>query len=67
MGKITGFIEFDRVDEKNKALAAKNTGYRSKIESLTESNMSVAVPSIYNGEAFDVVLKFSKKSTDLTL
>ena len=63
----TRYLQFKLVDEKNKPLAGKKTGYRSKIESLSESNMSVVVPSVYNGEAFDVVLKFSKKSTDLTL
>ncbi len=39
MGKITGFIEFDRVDEKNKAVKERLKDYKEFTEKLPESEL----------------------------
>ena len=38
MGKITGFIEFDRVDEKNKAVGERLKDFQEFTIPLTEKN-----------------------------
>lgn len=61
------YFQFKYADEKNHPLDKSKTGYRSKIESLSASNMVLRVPSTYEGKSFDVLLKFSKVSDDINL
>ncbi|MGI9547762.1 MAG: lipocalin family protein [Flavobacteriaceae bacterium] len=60
-------FQFKYVDEKNKPLSGDKSGYRAKIDTLTDSNMVLRVKSNYQGTAFDVVLTMNKVSEDYTL
>ncbi|PQV48242.1 lipocalin-like protein [Jejuia pallidilutea] len=66
-GDSTYDFQFKLVDEKNKPLADKKTGYRLKITELTNSEMETRLKTTYQGQAFDVVLKFQKTSDDINL
>ncbi|MCO4822041.1 MAG: lipocalin family protein [Flavobacteriaceae bacterium] len=60
-------FQFKYVDDKNKPIDPSNSGYRSKIETLTETEMSMRVSVTHKGNPFDVVMTFSKTSDDITL
>ena len=66
-GDGTYQFQFKYVDEKNKPVDSANRGYRSTLDSLEESTMSMRVQSTYEGNEFDVVLTFTKISEDFTL
>ena len=60
-------FQFKYVNEKNKPIDAANSGYRSKIDNLTETEMTMKVNVTYEGNPFDVIMTFSKTSDDITL
>lgn len=66
-GDGTYQFQFKYVDEKNKPIDSANRGYRSKIESLTESTMVMRVATSYEGNPFDVVMTYTKVSEDFAL
>jgi hypothetical protein len=60
-------FQFKYVDEKNKPIDPANRGYRSNIDTLEENNMTMRVVTTQDGNEFDVVLTFTKISTDFAL
>ena len=66
-GDGTYQFQFKYVDEKNKPIDSANRGYRSDIDSLEENTMLMRVKSTYEGNEFDVVLKYTKVSDDFAL
>lgn len=60
-------FQFKYADERNRPQSKDKTGYRATINSLSESNMTITVPSMYEGKAFNVVMQFTKKSDNLNL
>lgn len=60
-------FQFKYVDEKNKPVDIANRGYRSKINTLSESAMEMRVATTYEGNPFDVILTFAKVSEDFAL
>ena len=66
-GDGTTMFQFKYVDEKNKPISGNSSGYRAKIDTLTDTNMVLRVVSSYDGKEFDVVLTMDKTSDDYTL
>jgi predicted ATP-binding protein involved in virulence len=60
-------FQFKYADEKNKPQSKDKTGYRADINELTADNMTITVPSTYDGNTFNVVMKFLKKSDNINL
>lgn len=60
-------FQFKLVDDKNKPLGDKKSGYRMQINSLSSTAMETSIKTNYQGQDFDVVLTFQKTSDDFTL
>lgn len=60
-------FQFKYADEKNRPQSKDKTGYRAIINDLSTTNMTITVPSTYEGKTFNVVMKFTKKSDNLNL
>jgi hypothetical protein len=67
VGDGTYDFQFKFVNEKNKPIANKTSGYRSKITNLSASEMETRVKTTHQGQNFDVVLSFKKISDDINL
>lgn len=61
------FFQFKYADEKNRPQSKDKSGYRADINELTAGNMTITVPSTYEGKSFNVVMKFEKKSDNINL
>jgi hypothetical protein len=66
-GDGTYQFQFKYVDEKNKPIDPANRGYRSNIDTLEASTMTMRVTTTQDGNEFDVVLTFTKISEDFAL
>ncbi len=66
-GDGTYQFQFKYVNEKNKPIDPANRGYRARIDDLNATQMIMRVGVTYEGNPFDVVMTFSKKSDDITL
>lgn len=60
-------FQFKYADERNRPQSKDRTGYRATINELSDGNMTITVPSTYEGNAFNVVMKFNKKSDNVKL
>lgn len=60
-------FQFKYADEKNRPQSKDKTGYRAEINELTAGNMIITLPSTYEGNSFNVVIKFEKKSDNINL
>jgi hypothetical protein len=60
-------FQFKYADEKNRPQSKDRSGYRADINELTANNMTITVPSNYEGKSFNVVMKFEKKSDNINL
>lgn len=60
-------LQFKYADERNRPQSKDRTGYRATINDLTESYMSITVPSTHEGKTFNIVMKFNKISNNVKL
>ena len=66
-GENSTYFQFKFVDEKNKPLGEKKSGYRMQINNLSSSVMEAKVETTDQGKDFDVVLSFQKVSNEINL
>lgn len=59
-------FQFKYVDEKNKPLYGSQ-GYRTQLNLIDESSMTLTVPTTHDGNPFNVIMTFNKISDDFTL
>lgn len=60
-------FQFKYADERNRPQSKDKSGYRATINELSKTNMTITVPSTFEGKSFNVVMKFNKKSDNLNL
>jgi len=60
-------FQFKYADDKNRPQSKDKTGYRATINDLSESNMTITVPSTYEGKTFNILMKFNKISDNVKL
>lgn len=60
-------FQFKYADERNRPQSKDKTGYRATINELSDSAMTITVPSTSEGKPFNVVMKFIKKSDNIKL
>lgn len=60
-------FQFKYADEKNRPQTKDKTGYRATISDLSETSMTITVPSTYEGKTFNIVMKFNKISDNVKL
>jgi hypothetical protein len=66
-GEDSTYFQFKLVDEKNKPLGAKKSGYRMHINNLSSSEMEAKIETTHQDKDFDVVFTFQKISDDINL